>query len=386
MGSHLRSVRIAISRSVGRKRPTAGSQIFSDALAVSLRAKLEAFELATAEVKFSAAELAGFHVRELTAESFIQVDDEYFVVGPSLEGFCAFLEAGAKVGLSGCMRMDIAATAAVRVELVLRPATPLSLSFRSAVARALLEVLDLDSARLSDVVVPADAHKLVTARAYTKEGFSLVALLPAPTEELAEQMKERLIGRISSARLANEQLSAALHQPNGLTLAVAHNPAITMVAERGQVYKVPTPRRSLEKALEGREQLEQTRQEDLLERNFVLLPCFGTAAEASHLDLYVGLGLLKSVVSLRGLHLDEIQLADSCLRLDWQQPTERERAFGRVGALVIDATLAFEHATLKAKVGFRSPSGCFATCTLDIARSLDIAPRCFKMSPSDSPL
>ena len=110
---------------------------------------------------------------------------------------------------------------------------------------------------------------------------------------------------------------------------------------------MPTPLRALEEA-GVREILEPPHLRQLLEQNFAMLPCFGADAERARLHIYVG--LLRAVASLEGLRLEDVSLDDVRLHLSWEQPSDRQRAAGRVGALAIDATLAFERATLRTRV------------------------------------
>eukprot|EP00966_Prymnesium_polylepis_P201278 4663687-Prymnesium_polylepis.1 len=126
------------------------------------------------------------------------------------------------IGLSGCLRGDVPTTSKVRVSLVLQREVPLSLSFRSALAAAVCAAMDVDDLRLSDVVIPADAHQLVTS----DEPSHVIVSIPAPDAASADKMLERLQARFATAANTNALLCQHVSRAGGPPFAVTAPPVV----------------------------------------------------------------------------------------------------------------------------------------------------------------
>ena len=325
-------------------------------------------------------------LRELIAADTEAADEAGLACSPleaivprsAVAALCAFLAGGAKIGLSGCVRGDLSTTHKVRVTLALQWEVPLSLSFRSALAQALVAVLgdpDADgrqgsphasvqqiSVSLSDVVIPADAYQLVDSvyaphseggRQHCSAGrpqhWALTASIPVRDEALGAVLAARLKRRLATADQATRRLQSHLarllsSQP---LFACAHAPEVSVVAEAG---KVPTPIESVRRA--GADSLEADERRRLLAECFTIDLQFGEAATASSLLIYLQLLFphvlqKQSLLGLHGLRLENVELHDIPLELSWRDVPASARAAGRLGTLEVDVALLFKRATVQ---------------------------------------
>ena len=307
-------------------------------------------------------------LRELLAqerESVFQPPPSLQLPMMAIEKLCAFLEGGSMIGLDGVVRGDVRTFSKVKVEMVVEREIPMSTSFRSALFRAVITSLDLDGCRLSDLVIPGDAWHRVTSGEqprrgrYALDGFTVIVTIPCPDASLADAMRAKLQSLFSTAAATNMLLRAHLAQQSGSPpFTVVTTPKVHIVDEVG---KVPTPTEKLEAA--GSAKLHNTPRTLLREQCFNIGLRFGEHAKRTHLLIYLHVSaVIRSLVSLHGLRLEDVELKEVPLQLAWKPAPPTERSAGRVGQLEVDVTLVFARATVRLELSS------LGTVTLDRKR------------------
>eukprot|EP00966_Prymnesium_polylepis_P240029 5550337-Prymnesium_polylepis.1 len=95
-------------------------------------------------------------------------------------------------------------------------------------------------------------------------------------------------------------------------------------------------------------ELEPAERKLLSEQCFKIDMCFGQAAQTANLLIYFHVSsILRSLIRLHGLRLEDVELREVPLALAWRPAAANERTAGRVGSIEVDVTLVFQSTTLR---------------------------------------